>query len=71
MSPRSFVSRRHKSRRDPKSRTGLQSGHVIAREGAQRPVMKLYIHILSKHISCRGDALHAGPSDNLFELAWI
>ena len=21
--------------------------------------------------ACRGDALHAGPSDNLFEFAWI
>ena len=41
--PRSFVSPRHKSRGDPRSRTGLQSGQAIVREGAERPVIKLYV----------------------------
>ena len=45
MRPRSFVSPRHKSRGDPRSRTGLQSGQAIVREGAQRPVIEAYIHI--------------------------
>ena len=44
MSPRIFVSPRHKSCGDQRSRTGLQSGQAIVREGAQRPVMK-YIYI--------------------------
>ena len=39
-STRSFVSRRHKSRGDPRSRTGLQCWQAIVREGAQRPVIK-------------------------------
>ena len=39
-SMRSFVSRRHKSRGNPRSRTGLQCGYSIALEGAQRPVIK-------------------------------
>ena len=41
----SFVSRRHKSRGDPRSRTGLQCGQGIVREGAQRPVIKVYIYV--------------------------
>ena len=45
MSKRSFVSRRHKSRGDPRSRTGLQCGQVVVREGAQRPGIKVYIYI--------------------------
>ena len=44
-STRSFVSRRHKSRGDPRSRTGLQCGQVVVREGAQRPGIKVYIYI--------------------------
>ena len=35
----SFVSRRHKSRGDPRSRIGLQCGHFIVREASQRPVV--------------------------------
>ena len=42
-STRSFVSRRHKSRRDPRSRTGLQYGQFIVGEASQRPVVKVYI----------------------------
>ena len=41
---RSFVSRRHKSRGDPRSRTGLRCGQAIVREGAHRPVIKVYIY---------------------------
>ena len=41
-SPLSFVLPRRKSCGDPRSRTMLQSGQAIVREGAQRPVMKLY-----------------------------
>ena len=37
-SPRNFVFRGHKSRGDPRYRTGLQSGQAIVREGAERPV---------------------------------
>ena len=44
MNPRSFVSPRHKSRGDPRSRTGLQNGQAIMREGAQRPVINVYIY---------------------------
>ena len=40
MSPRSFVSARHKSSGDPRFRTGLQSGQAIVREGGERPVTK-------------------------------
>ena len=44
--PRRFVSRPHKSRGDPRSRTGLQSRQIIVIEGAQRPVnIYVYIHI--------------------------
>ena len=43
-SPRSFVSPRHKSRGDPRFRTRLQSGQAIVREGAELPVIKVYIH---------------------------
>ena len=46
MSPRSFVSWCHKSRGDPRSHTGLQSGQAIVREGAQRPVIKVSIYIV-------------------------
>ena len=45
MRPRSFVSPRHKSCGDPRLRTGFQSGQAIVREGAERPVMKVYIYI--------------------------
>ena len=45
MSPRSFVSPCHKYNGDPRSRTGLQNGQAIVREGAQRQVIKVYIHI--------------------------
>ena len=45
MSKRSFVSRRHKCRGDPRSRTGLQCGQVVVREGAQRPGIEVYIYI--------------------------
>ena len=45
MSSRSFVSPRHKSRGDPRSRTGLQSGQAIVRESAESPVMKVYLSI--------------------------
>ena len=44
-STRSFVSRRHKSGGDPRSRTGFQCGHFIVRERVQRPVMKVYLSI--------------------------
>ena len=44
-STRRFVSQRHKSRGDPRSRTGLQCGQVVVREGAQRPGIKVYIYI--------------------------
>ena len=44
-STRSFVSRRHKSRGDSRSRTGFQCGQFIVREGAQRPVIKVHICI--------------------------
>ena len=44
-STRRFVSRRHKYRGDPRSRTGLQSGQAIAREGAQRPGIKIYMYV--------------------------
>ena len=43
-STRSFESRRHKSRGDPRSRTGLRCGQAIVREGAQRPGIKVYIY---------------------------
>ena len=43
MSKRSFVSRRHKTRGDPRSLTGLQCGQAIVREGAQRPGTKAYL----------------------------
>ena len=42
-STRSFVSRRHKSRGDSRSRIGLQCGQVVVREGAQRPGIKVYV----------------------------
>ena len=45
MSARSFVSRRHQSRGDPRSRTGLQTWQAIVSEAAERPVIKVYIHI--------------------------
>ena len=48
MSPRIFVSPRHKSCGDQRSRTGLQSGQAIVREGAQRPVMKVYTLIMRR-----------------------
>ena len=51
MSPRSFVSPRHKSHGDPRSRTGLQSGQAIVREGAQSPVIKVYRYIHICYIS--------------------
>ena len=44
-STRSFVSRRHKYRGDPRPRTGLQCRQAIAREGAQRPGIKVYIYV--------------------------
>ena len=44
-STQSFLSRRHKSRGDPRSRTGLHCGQFIVREGAQRPGIKSYIYI--------------------------
>ena len=47
VSPRSFVSRRHKSCGDPTSRTELRSGQAIVREGVQRPVIKVYIRTRS------------------------
>ena len=40
---RSFVSRRHKSRGDSRSRTGLQCGQAIVKKGAQRPGIQVYI----------------------------
>ena len=43
-STRRFVSQRHKSRGDPRSRTGLQRGQAVVREGAQRPGIKVYIY---------------------------
>ena len=46
-STRSFVSRQHKSRGCPRSRTGLQCRQFIVREGVQRPVIKyicMYIY---------------------------
>ena len=43
MSPRSFVSPRHKSRGNPRSRTGLQIGPAIGGEGGERPVIKVYL----------------------------
>ena len=43
-STRSFVSRCHKSRGDPRSRTRLQCGQVVVREGAQRPgINSIYV----------------------------
>ena len=42
-STRSFVSGRHKSYGDPRSRTGLQCGQVGAKDGAQRPGTKVYM----------------------------
>ena len=42
-STRRFVSQRHKSRGDPRSRTGLQCGQVVVREGAQRPGIKVHV----------------------------
>ena len=44
-STRSFVSGRHKSYGDPRSRTGLQCGQVGAKDGAQRPGTKVYMCI--------------------------
>ena len=46
MSPRSFVSLRHESRRDPRSRSRLQSGQSIVREGAECPVIKVYMRYI-------------------------
>ena len=46
MNTRKFVSPRHKSRGDPRSRTGLQSGQAIVRESAERPVIKLFLSML-------------------------
>ena len=43
-STQSFVSRGHKYRGDPRSRTGLQCGQAIVREGAQRPRITVYIY---------------------------
>ena len=43
-SPRSFVSRRHKFRGDPRCRTGFQCGQFITRETSQRRVIKVYIY---------------------------
>ena len=45
-STRSFVSRRHKSRGDSRSCTGLHCGKAVMREGVQRPGIKVYICIL-------------------------
>ena len=39
-----LVSRRHKYRGDPRSRTGLQCGQAIVREGAHRPGDKSIHH---------------------------
>ena len=39
MSPRNFVCLRRISRRDPRLRTGLQSGQAIMRESGERPVI--------------------------------
>ena len=49
MSPRSFVCRRHKSRGDPRTRTGLQCGQAIVRQIAERPVLKNYYINLNTH----------------------
>ena len=47
MSPRSFVSARHKSSGDPRFRTGLQSGQAIVRDGTQRPVIiRIYAYMI-------------------------
>ena len=43
-STRSFVSRRCKSRRCPRCRTGLYCGQLIVLEASQLPVMKVYIY---------------------------
>ena len=51
MSKRSFVSRRHKSRGDPRSRTGLQCGQFIVLEASQRPEIKYYIYILRSTVA--------------------
>ena len=47
MSPWSFVSPRHKSRGDPRLRTGLQSGQAIVREGGERTMIRLLAAVLS------------------------
>ena len=44
-STRSLVSRRHKSRGYPRSRTGLQCRQFIVLEGARRPLIKVYIGV--------------------------
>ena len=49
MSTRSCASLRHKFRGDPRSRTGLQSGQK--RDGAERPVIKLYINVFKELLS--------------------
>ena len=50
-STRSFVSRRHKSRGDARSCTGVQSEQVVVREGAQRPGIKVtHIYLSLIHI---------------------
>ena len=51
-STRIFESRRHKSRGNPISRAGFQCGQFTVREGAQRPVIKVYIDARAPH-GCR------------------
>ena len=43
-SARSFVSRRYKSRGDPRSRTGLQCGKVVVTGGAQGTGINKYLY---------------------------
>ena len=52
-STRSFVSRPHKSRGDPRSRSGLQCGQAIVREGAQRLGIIYQMHFF-RTFACPG-----------------
>ena len=57
MSKRSFVSRRHKTRGDPRSLTGLQCGQAIVREGAQRPGMYTFVPFQYKSVAAETAAV--------------
>ena len=65
------MSRRHKSRGDPRSRTGLQCGQAIVREGAQRPGIEVHIYAyiygvckIERQNSMKTEKIYRGELDN-------